>query len=67
MARRLASMADAAEYLGVTRRTLYTWVHDGRLQAYRLGPMLIRVDLDELDQLLKPIQSDATTNGDGGG
>jgi hypothetical protein len=31
------------------------YISDGRLTGYRLGVRLLRIDLNELDQLFKPI------------
>ena len=31
------SPGEAAEYLGVSRRTVYRWIDEGRLTAYELG------------------------------
>ncbi|MHA7663733.1 excisionase family DNA-binding protein [Mycolicibacterium sp. HS_4_1] len=47
--RRYASLGETAEYLGVTERTIRTWIADGRLTGYRLGPRFIRLDLNEVD------------------
>jgi excisionase family DNA binding protein len=67
VARRYASLDIAAEYFGVTRRTIERYVADGRINAYRLGPRLIRLDLDEFDALLTPKRTPDTTNDGGGG
>lgn len=53
--RRLGSIADAAEFAGVNPKTIRRRIADGTLAGYRMGPRLIRVDLDELDALLHPI------------
>ncbi len=53
--RRLAPLHDAADYAGVHPRTLRRRIADGALTGYRMGPRLIRVDLNELDELLRPI------------
>lgn len=53
--RRLGSIADAAEFAGVNPKTIRRRIADGTLNGYRLGPRLIRVDLDELDASLHPI------------
>lgn len=53
--RTLVSPTEGAEYLGVTTRTIRRRIADGSLTAYRMGPRLIRVDLNELDNLLRPI------------
>jgi excisionase family DNA binding protein len=54
-ARRYASLAAAATYLGVNQRTIRRQIADGQLTGYRLGGRLIRVDLNELDEALRPI------------
>lgn len=47
--------AEAADYLGVTDRTLRRYVAAGDLPAYRLGPRLLRFRQSDLDALLRPI------------
>jgi excisionase family DNA binding protein len=47
-------MAEAAEYLGVTDRTIRAMISDGRLTGYRNGRRLVRVDLNEVDTAMKP-------------
>lgn len=54
-ARRLASVAAASEYAACSPKTIRRYIATGRLTGYRMGPRLIRVDLDELDALLRPI------------
>lgn len=53
-ARRYAKIKEAAEYLGVTDRTIRQMVADGRLTGYRSGPRLVRIDLTELDAAMRP-------------
>lgn len=53
--RRLASITEAAAYASVASKTIRRRIADGTLTGYRFGPRLLRVDLDELDQLLRPI------------
>ncbi|NNM45132.1 excisionase family DNA-binding protein [Knoellia koreensis] len=53
--RRLVAIADAARYAGVHPRTIRRRIADGSLTGFRMGPRLIRVDLDQLDDLLVPI------------
>lgn len=50
--RRYGSIADAAEYIGVTPRTIRQMIADGRITGYRNGPRLIRVDLNEIDDVV---------------
>ena len=53
--RRLAPIPTAAEYACCSAKTIRRRIADGSLTGYRMGPRLIRVDLDELDQLMQPI------------
>jgi len=59
-ARRLVSIQHAASYADVHPITLRRWIAAGRVPAYRAGPRLLKVDLNELDAMLRPI----TTGGD---
>ena len=52
--RRIATVAEAAEHYGVCTKTIRRYITDGRIPSHRLGPRLIRVDLDELDAVLMP-------------
>lgn len=54
-ARRWVDQREAAEYLGITDRTLRRMIAAGDLPAYRLGPRLLRLDLADLDKLLRPV------------
>jgi excisionase family DNA binding protein len=53
--RRLDSISNAADYAGVCTKTIRRWIASGHLSAYRVGPKLIRVDLDQLDAMFQPI------------
>jgi excisionase family DNA binding protein len=53
--RRLVGLAVAAEYADVSTRTLRRYISHGRLTGYRVGPRLIKVDLNELDAMARPI------------
>lgn len=53
--RRLESIEHAAQYLGVSTKTIRRYIAAGRVAGYRTGPRLIRVDLNELDAMLRPI------------
>lgn len=58
--KRWRSPAEAADYLGVTDRTLRNYVRRGVIRAYRVrGSRLIRYDQAELDAALRPIPSAA--------
>jgi len=53
--RRFASISDGAKFARVNPRTIRRRIADGSLTGYRLGPRLVRIDLNELDALLTPI------------
>lgn len=53
--RRWATLQEAADYLGVTSRTIRQMIADGRLIGYRNGSRLIRLDLNELDASMRPM------------
>ncbi|WP_137292021.1 helix-turn-helix domain-containing protein [Nocardioides dongxiaopingii] len=51
--RRWLSQAEAAEYLGVTDRTVRNYVARGSLPAHRVrGSRLVRIDRADLDALV---------------
>jgi excisionase family DNA binding protein len=52
--RRYVKQTEAAEYLGVTTRTIRQMIADGRLNGYRSGSRLVRVDLNEVDAAMQP-------------
>jgi len=51
----LITIAEAAEMVRVHPRTIRRRIAEGSLTAYRVGPHLIRLDVDELDAMLRPI------------
>jgi excisionase family DNA binding protein len=53
--RRLVGLATAAAYADVSTRTLRRYIAHGRLTGYRVGPRLVKIDLNELDELARPI------------
>jgi excisionase family DNA binding protein len=52
---RPAPIKTTSEQYDVSEKTLRRYIAEGKITGYRLGPRLIRVDLDEIEQLLKPI------------
>ncbi len=42
------SVQTAATHFGVSEQTIRRWAHEGRLTAERVGPRLLRVDLESL-------------------
>lgn len=53
------SITDAADYLGVTTRTIRQMIADGRLRGYRSGSRLVRLRLAEIDAAMQPFGGDA--------
>ena len=53
--RRWVAQDEAADYLGIDSTTLRRMVAKGQVTGYRIGPRLIRFDLEELDALMRPI------------
>ena len=37
---------------GISQRTIYRYIQQGRLKPFRVGPRLIRFDADEVEQAL---------------
>lgn len=54
-ARRYASIEAAAQYLDCSAKTVRRMIAKGELSAYRLGERLLKVDLNEVDRLLRRI------------
>lgn len=56
--RRWLSQQEAAEYLGVSDRTIRNYIRSGVLTGRRLpGSRLIRLDRTEVDDALRPVPS----------
>lgn len=56
--RRLFNQVEAAEYLGVTDRTIRNYIARGNLRAERIrGSRLIRIRQSDLDALMRPVPS----------
>lgn len=53
--RRPGKKIDAAREADVCLRTVDRWIARGQLRAYKLGPRMVRVDLDDVAELLTPI------------
>lgn len=48
-------LREAAAYCDVDPRTVRRWIAAGRLNALRVGPRLIKIDIAELDKILQPV------------
>ena len=51
----LIGLPEAADYCDVSYRTIRRWIADGRLNAYRVGPRLLKVSIADLDELRQPV------------
>ncbi len=47
------TLAEAAERTHVSVRTLRRWIAQGRLNVYRAGPRLLRIDPKAIDAMMK--------------
>lgn len=52
--RRYATLAEAADYLRCNERTIRRLIAAGRITGYRSGRRLIRVDLNQVDEAMRP-------------
>jgi excisionase family DNA binding protein len=55
--RHYVSLNKAAEYLDTSPRTIRRAIAEGRVTGYRFGPRTLRVDLDEIDALLRRVRT----------
>jgi excisionase family DNA binding protein len=46
---------EAADQVKVSVKTIDRWIADGRIEAYRYGPRLVRIKADSLESLGKAI------------
>ncbi len=51
----LIGLQEAADYCGVSYRTMRRWIADGRLNAFRVGPRLLKVTITDLNALHQPV------------
>lgn len=51
----MATVAETAERLKCSTKTVRRYIADGRLTAYRVGPKMLRVDQADVDRLLRAI------------
>ncbi len=54
-ARRLVSIATAADYAACSGKTIRRRIADGTIRAYRFGKRAVRVDLADIDDALLEI------------
>ena len=46
------TLDEVADILQITRRTIYTWIKEGRIKAFKVGRYW-RVRREELDRILE--------------
>jgi excisionase family DNA binding protein len=51
---RYITIGEAADYLGLTERTVRQMISDGRLTGYRAGRRVVRLRVDEIDGAMEP-------------
>jgi excisionase family DNA binding protein len=51
---KLTTVAAAADYLGVSQKTIRQWIREGRLPAVRAGQRCIRIAVADLEKLTEP-------------
>jgi len=52
MEQKFLSLNQVAVYLGLSPKTLYTWVEEKRIPAYKLGRVW-RFNIDEVDNFVR--------------
>lgn len=50
--RRLVSLADTADALAVSTRTVRRYIADGHLEAVRLGRRTLRIKVDSIERFI---------------
>lgn len=52
--RRLVTLADAADALAVSTRTVRRYIADGQLKAVRLGRKTLRIKAESVERFIDP-------------
>ncbi|KUI00954.1 hypothetical protein AU189_11490 [Mycolicibacterium acapulense] len=52
---RKVGVNEAARITGLHRCTIRRYIAEGRLTAYRVGPKLIKINVDDLEALARPV------------
>lgn len=45
------TVKEAAKMLGVAPSTIYNWISQGRIQAKRVGPWMLRVKVEDVKRV----------------
>lgn len=62
---RYITVAEAAELLKVSRSTLWRWIDQGELPAYRFGQRRVLIKREDLGRLLTPARGERQDKGGG--
>lgn len=54
---RFVGLSEAADYYGISQRSIRRLIAEGQLPAYRVGKRQIRIKVSDLDALATPIPS----------
>lgn len=59
LARKLVPLDEAADQLHCSKRTIRRFIARGEISGYYIGPgrSMLRVDLDELDSLVRTVRT----------
>jgi hypothetical protein len=52
---RFVPLADAARYASAPVSTMRDWIRRGLLPAYRIGPRLLQIDLNDTDRMRRRV------------
>ena len=52
---KIISLDATAEELGISKRGVQRLISTGQLRAYKVGKAIVRVDVDDIAAVLKPI------------
>lgn len=50
------TVTEVAELYGVSEKTVRNWISEGKLEARRIGPRIIRIEAGSLHMLSEPVQ-----------
>jgi len=56
--REFYTASEAARELDVSRTTVWRWIGEGRLAAYRVGSRTLRIRREDVKKALRPVVSD---------
>lgn len=48
------TVAEAAQYLNISTKTVRNWIKHGYLEAHVLGPRLVMISLDAISNAYRP-------------